>query len=100
MRSEGFDPTGSINIRHHSVGDRELTLAIGARKPPTAFAARLRVIDMPRAIPLGDLIRCGAKVAAVQPEKVLTHTQYSYAILSPNVPARLNIERNIHATVT
>jgi hypothetical protein len=75
-RPEGLDPAGSINTRHHSVGDRELALAIGAGKPPTAFAARLRVIDTPRAMPLGDLIRCGAKVAA-QTKKVLTHTRYS-----------------------
>jgi hypothetical protein len=74
---EGLDPASAINIDHHSLGDRELAPAIGARKPTAAFAARPRVVDMPRAMPLGDLTRSSGKMAEVQTKEILTHTQFS-----------------------
>jgi hypothetical protein len=77
---EGLDPTSAINIRHDSLCDRELAPAIGARKPATAFAARLRVVDMPRAMPPGDLIRCSGKMAGVQAKD-------SLILNSPSRPA-------------
>ena len=75
--AESLNPTSAINIRHYSLGDRELAPAIGARKPATAFAWRLRVVDMPCAVPPGDLIRCSGKVAGVKAKEILAHTQFS-----------------------
>jgi hypothetical protein len=81
-RPEDLDPTGTIDIAHHGVGDRELALRTRARKPATAFTTRLRVVDMPCTMPPGDMIYFRDKVAVVQAKEVLTHTRYSrYSIL-------------------
>jgi hypothetical protein len=67
IAAETLDPTSAINIRHYSPGYRliELRATIGARKPAAALPVRVRVVDMPRAMPPGDLIRYSGKVAIV-----------------------------------
>jgi len=72
---QGLDPAGSMNIGHHSFGNHlvKRPTTIRARKPATALAARLHVVDMPRAVPPSYLIRCSGKMAIVQAKEVLTH---------------------------
>jgi hypothetical protein len=75
IAAETLDPTSAINIRHYSPGYRliELRATIGARKPAAALPVRVRVVDMPRAMPPGDLIRRSGKVTIVHAKEVLAH---------------------------